>query len=281
MGRATAWLIMYLNTVLEDIRKTKALHAEHLYKLNEAVFNLPEEDAENLQMLSKIFKVLEGIHNQYRAGKVSRSDPDFFYDYLALLGTMQNQHFVTQAQTVTILDWMREVYASGETGGPGMGKSTKGAGTKDLEAQNRELKKEVQKLEKYKKMAESIKAQDDKPVTAAKGKSKGKEEPISKGKGKGKEEPIAKGKAKGKGKVDEHTVSGKGKKGKKGKGKSVDDEDDEDEDDNDDDDDDDDDDDEYDPPAKGKGKAASKGKAKGKGKDEPVGKGKKGKGKSR
>lgn len=285
---------MYLNAVLGDLQKTKVLHAEHLYKLNEAVFNLPEDDTTDNKIVSKIFKVLEDVRNMYKAGKVPKADPNFFYDYLALLGTMQNQHFFSQKQTDSLLDWIREaVQFAEEAGGPGFGKeskvSKKGAGNaKDLEAQNRELKKEVQKLEKYKKVVENIKALDNDASAGAKAKKGKKQEPEpvpepqtkkkkkkgsepepqpvakGKGKGKGKEEPIAKGKGKSKGK-EELVTKGKGKdKGKKGKGKYVDDSD-----------------DEYDPPTKGKGKAGSKGKVKGKGKDEPVGKSKKGKGKSK
>lgn len=281
---------MYLNAVLGDLQKTKVLHAEHLYKLNEAVFNLPEDDTTDNKIVSKIFKVLEDVRNMYKAGNVPKADPNFFYDYLALLGTMQNQHFFSGKQTDSILDWIREaVQFAEEAGGPGFGKesqvSKKGAGNaKDLEAQNRELKKEVQKLEKYKKVVENIKALDNDAGAGAKTKKGKKQEPEpvpepqtkkkkkngsepepqpvgkGKGKGKGKEEP--KGKSKGK---EEPVTKGKGKdKGKKGKGKYVDDSD-----------------DEYDPPTKGKGKAGSKGKAKGKGKDEPVGKSKKGKGKSK
>jgi hypothetical protein len=283
---------MYLNAVLGDLQKTKVLHAEHLYKLNEAVFNLPEDDTTDNKIVSKIFKVLEDVRNMYKAGKVPKADPNFFYDYLALLGTMQNQHFFSQKQTESLLAWIREaVQFAEEAGGPGFGKefkvSKKGAGNaNDLEAQNRELKKEVQKLEKYKKVVENIKALDNDAGADAKAKKGKKQEPepvpepqtkkkkkkgsepepqpIAKGKGKGKEDSVAKGKGKSKGK-EEPVTKGKGKdKGKKGKGKYVDDSD-----------------DEYDPPTKSKGKAGSTGKAKGKGKDEPVGKSKKGKGKSK
>ncbi|CAK0865965.1 unnamed protein product [Prorocentrum cordatum] len=104
---------MYLNTVLADIKKESAppkkLHAEHLFKLNEAIFNLPEEDTVESGMALKLFQTVDKIRKAYNENKFDNADSNFFYDYLALLGTMQNQHFFTQKQTEKMLEWIAEV----------------------------------------------------------------------------------------------------------------------------------------------------------------------------
>merc|ERR1711948_252137 len=104
---------MYLTQVLSDIKKEsappKTIHAEHLFKLNEAVFNLPEEDTVDKNMAAKLFATVEKIRSAHNTGKYDNSDSNFFYDYLALLGTMQNQHFFNQKQTEQMLDWIKEV----------------------------------------------------------------------------------------------------------------------------------------------------------------------------
>merc|ERR1712048_230250 len=87
----------------------KTIHAEHLFKLNEAVFNLPEEDTVDKNMAAKLFATVEKIRNSHNSGKFDNSDSNFFYDYLALLGTMQNQHFFNQKQTESMLRWIKEV----------------------------------------------------------------------------------------------------------------------------------------------------------------------------
>mmetsp|Transcript_12518 Transcript_12518/g.18132 ORF Transcript_12518/g.18132 Transcript_12518/m.18132 type:complete len:86 (-) Transcript_12518:106-363(-) len=60
---------MYLQGVISDIRKESAppniLHAEHLYKLNEAVFNLPEEDQLDTRTVTKLFQTVEKIRNAF------------------------------------------------------------------------------------------------------------------------------------------------------------------------------------------------------------------------
>mmetsp|Transcript_98439 Transcript_98439/g.211003 ORF Transcript_98439/g.211003 Transcript_98439/m.211003 type:complete len:221 (+) Transcript_98439:97-759(+) len=176
---------MYLAQVLTDIKKEssppKTLHAEHLFKLNEAVFNLPEEDTVDTKMAVQLFKTVEKIKTAYNTGKYDNADSNFFYDYLALLGTMQNQHFFSQKQTEHMLNWIKEVVDEGQEKG--------GSSTKALEAKVKELEKKLSKYE----------AADPKT------------------KGKGKEEPPAKSKGKGKGKAPEpeEPPKGKGKKGKK------------------------------------------------------------------
>lgn len=301
--------MLYLTQVLNEIKKEsnppKSLRAEHLFKLNEAVFNLSEEDAVDGPLAVKLFQAVEKIHTAYNTGKYDNQDSNFFYDYLALLGTMQNQHFFSQKQTEKMLGWIKEVVdTSGMLAAPSGGSSSK-----TLEVENEKLRKKLEKLEGAVQTIRNIetepkgknktkaKAKEEPPVKASpgkKGKGKGKyddyeEEPVVKGKGKGKakkEKEVvkevvavaakgkskAKGEAKGKGKEKvPEPVKGKGK----GKGKVKDD---------------------YEEPPKGKSKGKGKegkgksgkskeedpplrkGKGKGKGKEEPKGKAK-GKGK--
>merc|ERR1719362_2284818 len=47
-----------------------------------------------------------------------QSDPNLSYDYVALLSTMQNQHFFTQNQNKMLLSWLLEAVAPGEEAPP-------------------------------------------------------------------------------------------------------------------------------------------------------------------
>eukprot|EP00927_Polykrikos_kofoidii_P011781 TRINITY_DN15034_c0_g1_i1.p1 TRINITY_DN15034_c0_g1~~TRINITY_DN15034_c0_g1_i1.p1 ORF type:complete len:334 (-),score=98.38 TRINITY_DN15034_c0_g1_i1:46-1047(-) len=269
---------MYLDTVLNDIKKEstppKTLHAEHLFKLNEAIFNLPENDTVDKEMASRLFKTVEKIRVAHNRGKYDDQDSNFFYDYLALLGTMQNQPCFTSEQTEQLLSWIREVVDDGNSGSGGA------AAIRELQAQNDRLK---QRLAVYEdpQPSKKGKAQQVAVVSAGKKSAGGKggkapqsgydkhpgdyeeQQPPKKG------DKGEKGKAKGKGdsrsgkgpnvEPEPRPPKGKGKKGKgaeeKGHGK--------------------------DNKGSGKGgndaKAAEKGKGKGKDKDmedEPKGKGK-------
>jgi len=280
----------YLESVLSTIRKEssppKTLRAEHLFKLNEAVFNLSEEETVDEQLAKRLFQALERIQTAYGSGKYDNTDSNFFYDYLALLGTMQNQHFFSQKQTEKILQWIKEVVdASDMIAAPAA--STKAS--KGLEAENEKLRKKLAKYEaapaaKTPETKSKSKGKKDKEKVEEPAKGKGKAAKVEekKGKGKGKsqydddeddeEPPKGKGKgkaAKGKGKPEPEEPKSKGKS----KGSKSSDYDDYDE-----------------PPSKGKGKGKGKGKSspaeeeppplrasKGKGKskdDEPKGKGK-------
>eukprot|EP00933_Yihiella_yeosuensis_P020738 TRINITY_DN1656_c0_g1_i2.p1 TRINITY_DN1656_c0_g1~~TRINITY_DN1656_c0_g1_i2.p1 ORF type:complete len:321 (-),score=150.49 TRINITY_DN1656_c0_g1_i2:56-1018(-) len=279
----------YLEQALADIRKEstppKTMRAENLFKLNEAVFNLTEEDVVDKALALKLFQGVEKIHLAYTAGKYDNTDSNFFYDYLALLGTMQNQHFFTEKQTEKLLSWIKHVVdnsdmipASLEEPAPPAKASKKSDAPAKGEKTGKGKKAPVEDYweEPAPKKAKSKGKGKEEPPAKGKGKGKAKEEP--KGKGKGKEGP----KAKGKGKAAEPEPKGKGKgkgkaeepKSKSKRGKKADD---------------------YweEPPplraskGKGKGKAEeppAKGKGKGKGKAEPPAKGKgkdKGKGKGK
>lgn len=141
---------MYLNCVLADIHKEsqppKALNAEHLYKLNEAIFNLPEEDLIDTKMANRLFQVVQKVRTAYFDRKICDSDHNFFYDYIALLGTMHNQHYFTNKQTEKMLSWLTEALAC-----DGIGPSNDGGGKnadrfKSLQEENKILKEEYAKL---------------------------------------------------------------------------------------------------------------------------------------
>merc|ERR1712032_1616594 len=101
------------------------------------VFNLLEEDTVDQKMALELFQVVEKIRQAYNAGKHDDADSNFFYDYLALLGTMQNQHFFSQKQTEKMLNWIKDVVDDMTTSGaaasasPGVeSKKTKGGQSK-------------------------------------------------------------------------------------------------------------------------------------------------------
>lgn len=151
---------MYLQTVLSDISYAKTLHAEDLYKLSEAVFNIPEEDVVDSKMAAKVFQALKKINQAYTSGQVNtKSDGNFFYDYVALLGTMQNQHFLSNSQNKQVLDWMQQALG-GPTQQPQKQQPQQAKSdpklekkVKELEAENNRLRAEV---EKFKGMQEAV-----------------------------------------------------------------------------------------------------------------------------
>mmetsp|Transcript_29675 Transcript_29675/g.75206 ORF Transcript_29675/g.75206 Transcript_29675/m.75206 type:complete len:221 (+) Transcript_29675:103-765(+) len=150
---------MYLTTVLDAIgRKGGKFTAEDLYKLNEAIFNLPEVDVVNQKTTLRVFDALQTVMKAYSSGSNTKRDQSFFYDYVALLATMQNQHFFNDRQNRTILTWLFEALQD-EFGPAQPAKGGKGAAApaKDvspqlkaevarLESENEALKKEVEKL---------------------------------------------------------------------------------------------------------------------------------------
>eukprot|EP00928_Gymnodinium_smaydae_P054505 TRINITY_DN3825_c0_g3_i1.p2 TRINITY_DN3825_c0_g3~~TRINITY_DN3825_c0_g3_i1.p2 ORF type:complete len:338 (-),score=128.58 TRINITY_DN3825_c0_g3_i1:168-1181(-) len=246
----------YLEQVLKEINREssppKALHAEHLFKLNEAVFNLNEDETVDSKTASRLFQVVGTITTAYQQGKFDNTDSNFFYDYLALLGTMQNQHFFSCKQTDKLLAWMRDVLDEGAT--PELSNSQKAL--KKAEAEIQRLTTRLAKYENDSKGSgakggnkkqkweddyyydewqepaskkQSAKAgkgkgkwEEEPPAKSKKNEGKGKDAKADKGKGKGKgkasPEPSPKASPKGKGKGDKGKASPKGKATEKGKG---------------------------------------------------------------
>mmetsp|Transcript_43287 Transcript_43287/g.94296 ORF Transcript_43287/g.94296 Transcript_43287/m.94296 type:complete len:178 (-) Transcript_43287:640-1173(-) len=100
---------MYLTSLLDkQLAKKKPLDAEDLYKLNEAVFNLPEEDAVSAQTSALLFKGVKKAVTAYTNMKYDTTEVAYYYDYIALLSTMQNQHFFSNAQNKQLQGWLVE-----------------------------------------------------------------------------------------------------------------------------------------------------------------------------
>jgi len=177
---------MYLNRVIGDIQRESAtsgkLNAEHLYKLNEAIFNLPDDDNVDSKLTKKIFSTVEKIRTSYRAGKVCDDDNNFFYDYVALLGTLQNQHFFSAKETDKMLSWAKETLEPS----PCQGAKTnneKQPGVSQVEARKivalekelARLKAEIESLREISSAVEvmnNFKALGEAPEAKAKSKSK-------------------------------------------------------------------------------------------------------------
>lgn len=132
---------MYLKTVLQTLATKKQLEAEDLYKLNEATFNVPEEESIDDKMASKLFAAVEKTVAAYTGGRYDKEDGNFFYDYVALLGTMQNQHFFSKKQHEMMINWLKE--ALGSEGEKPKGNSKVVA---RLEEEHRKLLEEMNKL---------------------------------------------------------------------------------------------------------------------------------------
>mmetsp|Transcript_21591 Transcript_21591/g.43560 ORF Transcript_21591/g.43560 Transcript_21591/m.43560 type:complete len:204 (+) Transcript_21591:93-704(+) len=144
---------MYLKSVLDSIAKRRSYTAEDLYKLNEAVFNLPDGEFVNPKTTARLFGTLSNIMRAYNDGHSQAQDPNFFYDYVALLATMQNQHFLDDEQNRRICGWLYEALGHElgipAAGGKGKGKDNSAAAQRELaklEAENEALKKELEQL---------------------------------------------------------------------------------------------------------------------------------------
>mmetsp|Transcript_87448 Transcript_87448/g.168351 ORF Transcript_87448/g.168351 Transcript_87448/m.168351 type:complete len:206 (+) Transcript_87448:69-686(+) len=142
---------MYLNTVLQIFQSNrKKFTAEDLYKLNEAIFNLPEEDTIDKKMSASLFTAIKNVKKAYDTGRYDKGDPNFFYDFVALLSTMQNQHFFNQQQNKQMLDWLLEALGgAAEEPQPTKAKAGPSVATKSiakLEAENEELEKQIEKM---------------------------------------------------------------------------------------------------------------------------------------
>ena len=103
--------VLYLQQVLNDIRKESnppgSLRSDHLSRLNAAVFNLSGRGAVDSALALKVFQTVDKIHTAYNAEKYDNSDSAFFSNYLALLGTMQNQVFFSQKQNEKFVSWIK------------------------------------------------------------------------------------------------------------------------------------------------------------------------------
>jgi len=140
---------MYLESVIRSLQSANNLLAEDLYKLNEALFNLPEEDTIDKRTAKKLFDVMSKIRKAYMDGKkwYDKNDVNFYYDYIAVLGTMQNQQFVSDDQHKAMMSWLQEAMDDGSASKAAAKQSAAAQKeVKKLEAENEKLKAEISKM---------------------------------------------------------------------------------------------------------------------------------------
>jgi len=162
---------MYLNSVLAAILSEKRTFvAEDVYKLNEAVFNLPEDDTVDAKLTKKLYDAVQKIVKAYVKREYDQSDPNFFYDYVALLSTMQNSHFFSDKQNKAMLSWLGEAVEldkgprpqqQQEQTKPAASPQWSDKGTlkqiSKLEDENRKMAEQIEKLRKISAAVEVIK----------------------------------------------------------------------------------------------------------------------------
>lgn len=115
--------------LVEELIYAKQLAGEDLWRLNEAIFNVPEDDVIKHQLSSRLFQLVTRIRKEYQAGHFYARDQG---DYLALLGTLQNQPFSAR-QSATLRQWIAEAL---------------GAGKDDFGAQDRPARADLKKLQR-------------------------------------------------------------------------------------------------------------------------------------
>merc|ERR1711862_117409 len=102
----------------------------------------------------KLFQAISKVAKAFFAGQYDKKDANFFYDFIGLIGTMQNQHFFSTKQNKTMLGYMSQ--AAGEAAGeipeytpepPQPQTSPKDSKeTARLEAENKRFAEEIAKL---------------------------------------------------------------------------------------------------------------------------------------
>lgn len=137
---------MYLEQVLRSVERSKTLSCEDLYKLNEAIFNLPEEENVDKKLTARLFKAVQTISKAYTTGKYDTADANFFYDYVALLCTQQNQYFFSEEQNERMLQMLVEACGGGPTTTATSSSGTSSKQLVALQKENERLKKELAEL---------------------------------------------------------------------------------------------------------------------------------------
>lgn len=148
---------MAVKELVEELFSTAQLAAEDLWRLNEAIFNVPEDDAMNSQLSNRLFQLVTRIRKEYQAGKFYATDQG---DYLALLGTLQNQSCFGARQSAMLRQWICEALSAGRDEGRREA-SERASHTmlkklQQLEEANQVLTKEVQKLKALEKAVQTF-----------------------------------------------------------------------------------------------------------------------------
>mmetsp|Transcript_38965 Transcript_38965/g.70937 ORF Transcript_38965/g.70937 Transcript_38965/m.70937 type:complete len:208 (-) Transcript_38965:81-704(-) len=183
---------MYLDKVVQSMLQSKKLSSEDLYMLNEAVFNMPDEERVHPRAAKSLLEAIRKAQAQL-SGKGGKKDVNFYYDFVGMLSTMQNQQFFTDKQSSEILGMLHEAT------GTGSGTQANKAANKEvdrLKSENEKLKAEIAKLQSVKEAAQALNA-FVMPAYLAKGAGKSSSK---KGDGKGKKKEKKERKPKGKGK---------------------------------------------------------------------------------
>merc|ERR1719265_3079633 len=114
--------------------------------LNEAIFNLPEDDHVGDKTTAKLFQVMQKIEKVFSQEQYDKvHDSNFYYDYIGLLGTMQNQTFFSSKQHKTLLGFMSKASGDGRAAPEAPASRNTAKDTKDisrLESENKKLQEE-------------------------------------------------------------------------------------------------------------------------------------------
>eukprot|EP00435_Cladocopium_sp_Y103_P067995 s568_g30.t2 len=105
----------WLKTVVDCFKKEKLLpFANQLEVINEAVFAFKSGDEECVDetLAAELFEVIQMIRNAWKKGEYDNSSTNFFYDYVSLLGTVQNQCFFGEEETTQFHLWLKEAVDS-------------------------------------------------------------------------------------------------------------------------------------------------------------------------
>eukprot|EP00435_Cladocopium_sp_Y103_P067545 s568_g30.t1 len=88
--------------------------ANQLEVINEAVFAFKSGDEECVDetLAAELFEVIQMIRNAWKKGEYDNSSTNFFYDYVSLLGTVQNQCFFGEEETTQFHLWLKEAVDS-------------------------------------------------------------------------------------------------------------------------------------------------------------------------
>ncbi|CAE7606035.1 ufd1 [Symbiodinium natans] len=190
---------MSIEEVVAELEKANRHFAgEDLWRLNTAIFNCADENEVTTQLASRIFQVVTNMRKEYQSGQFYASDQG---NYLALLGTLQNQDYFASRQSATLRGWIAEALGAGREG-KGQTQTSKDNGLtradaqrlRKLEASREALAAELRELRSLRSAVQSFTSFDTSAIGRGREKEKPKQQEKTKDAGTKPEKEVAKAK---------------------------------------------------------------------------------------
>ncbi|OLP93061.1 Ubiquitin fusion degradation protein 1-like [Symbiodinium microadriaticum] len=144
---------MSIEEVVKELESRRQFAGDHLWRLNTAIFNCADENEVTSQLAGRIYQVVMQMRKEYQSGQFYATDQG---NYLALLGTLQNQDYFSTRQATAFRGWIAEALGAGREGGREGSAQT----SKDKESGTNGLSRsEAQRLRKLEASREALAAE--------------------------------------------------------------------------------------------------------------------------